>query len=180
MTTLTLAIDPGLTGAFALLAPTGDVIAVEDLPVVRDGTLAWIDGDRLMSRLLELRNGVAVTAIVERVHAMPKNGSQAAFSQGCTLGSIVATLQIAHVRIEFVAPSVWKRDLGLTFGKQTKDGARKRASLDKARLLYPGAPLDRQKDHGRAEALLLAHWHQQRRERVDSTIKVFDTERATA
>ena len=178
MTTLTLGIDPGLTGAFALLAPSGDAIAVEDLPVIRDGTLAWIDSDRLLGRLLELRNGVPVTAVVERVHAMPKNGTQAAFSQGCTLGSIVATLQVAHMRIEFVTPGVWKRDLGLLHGKDVKDGARKRASLDKARLLFPGAPLDRQKDHGRAEALLIAHWHQQRGERVASTIKLHDAQRA--
>ena len=160
MNALTLAIDPGLTGAFALLSPIGDLIAVEDLPVIRDGTLAWIDASALFSRLLELRDGLPLHAVVERVHAMPKNGSQAAFSQGLTLGSIVAALQLSAVRIEFATPSQWKRALGLTTSVRERSGTElKRVSLDKARLLYPHAPLDRQKDHGRAEALLLAHWY---------------------
>lgn len=34
----------------------------------------------------------------------------------------------------------------------------KSVSLDKARLLFPTAELDRKKDHNRAEALLLAEY----------------------
>jgi hypothetical protein len=34
----------------------------------------------------------------------------------------------------------------------------KAASLDKARLLFPAASLDRKKDHNRAESLLLAEY----------------------
>lgn len=158
MKNLLLAIDPGLTGAFAVL-DAGELVAVEDLPVIRDGKLGWIDADALVSRLLELRAGRDVYAIVERVHAMPKNGCIAAFSQGCTFGSILAALQIARARIEFVPPQTWKRSLGLIGGPKLTDIERKRASLDKARLLYPNAPLDRQMDHGRAEALLIAHWY---------------------
>jgi crossover junction endodeoxyribonuclease RuvC len=131
----------------------GALVAVDDLPVIRDGRLAWIDADALLSRLLEVRGGRPMRAIVERVHAMPRNGSQAAFSQGATLGSILATLQLVRARIELVTPQAWKRSLGLSSDKS--------ASLDRARLLFPDAPLDRQKDHGRAEALLIA-WHAQR------------------
>lgn len=157
MTARVLGIDPGLTGAWAMLEEDGSLLAVEDLPVIRDGRLAWIDADALFSRLLEVRDCRPVRAIVERVHAMPRNGSQAAFSQGCTLGSILAALQLVRARIELVQPQVWKRALGLIGDKALSDVDRKRASLDKARLLFPDAPLDRQRDHGRAEALLIAH-----------------------
>lgn len=158
MSTLTLGIDPGLTGAFALLDARGELIAVEDLPVVRDGKTGWIDASLLLSQLLQVREGNVVHTTIERVHAMPKNGSQAAFSQGCTFGSILATLQVLQTRIEFVAPQTWKKSMGLLSGRETTDTARKQASLDKARLLFPGADLARKKDHGRAEALLIAHW----------------------
>jgi hypothetical protein len=36
--------------------------------------------------------------------------------------------------------------------------SRKSASLDRARLLFPTAKLDRKKDHNRVEALLLAEY----------------------
>ena len=76
----TLGIDPGLTGAWAVLEADGSLVAVEDLPVIRDGRLAWIDADALLSRLLEVRGGRPMRAIVERVHAMPRNGSGTAKS----------------------------------------------------------------------------------------------------
>lgn len=155
---LILSIDPGLTGAFSVMTHDGELLALDDLPVIRDGKLAWIDAEAFTSRLFDVKAGRDLHAIVERVHAMPKNGSQAAFSQGCTFGSILASLQILRARIEFVPPQTWKKFTGLTDSSKT-DTERKRASLDKARLLWPHASLDRQKDHGRAEALLIAHWY---------------------
>lgn len=159
MTKLILAVDPGITGAFALLDQSGTFLAVDDLPVIADQKTKWIDADAFVSALLQRLNGQDTTAIIERVHPMPRNGSQAAFSQGMTLGSILAALQVVRARIEFVTPQSWKRQLGLVSSKDQTDGDRKRASLDMARLRFPEAPLDRQKDHGRAEALLIAHWY---------------------
>lgn len=163
-TELILAIDPGLEGAFALLAPTGDVIAVEDLPVIEDASLSWIDGSVLTSRLFALRNGVATRAIVERVSAMPKQGVSSTFKFGVTFGSILGALRVLQIPIEFVTPVSWKRAIGLPPAAGRKDSAVKGEALDKARLLYPEAPLHLQKHHGRAEALLIAHWFINRHE----------------
>lgn len=150
MSVLTLGVDPGITGAWAILGAAGTLIAVDDLPVIREGKrLAWIDSDSWLSRLFAVADGNRLAATIERVHAMPGNGSLAAFSQGCTLGSILATLQTARASIELVTPAVWKKAYSLSSDKS--------ASLDKARLLFPLAPLDRVKDHNRAEALLIAH-----------------------
>jgi hypothetical protein len=87
MSGLTLGVDCGITGAFAVLDADGTLIAVDDLPIIRSGKLGWIDADTLTSRLIEIRAGRELRATVERVHAMPRNGSQAAFSQGATLGA---------------------------------------------------------------------------------------------
>lgn len=82
-----LGIDPGITGAFAVVDADGLLVAVEDLPVIRDRRLGWIDAEAFTTRLIELRRGRNMRAFVERVHAMPVNGSQASFSQGATLGA---------------------------------------------------------------------------------------------
>ncbi|HMK87259.1 MAG TPA: hypothetical protein VK437_14960 [Steroidobacteraceae bacterium] len=145
-----IGIDPGLSGAIAVLSPAGELERLEDLPVIRDRSLAWIDGAVLQSLLLDALGGRPGRAIVERVSAMPKQGIASAFTFGVVLGSILSVLQARHLPVELATPAAWKRSLGL--------GSDKRASLDKARLLYPGADLSLAKHDGRAEALLLAHW----------------------
>ena len=74
---------------------------------------------------------------------------------GVWLG-ILATLGFAYTRVR---PGVWKKALGL---RSDKEQARLRAMQ-----LYPGADLRRKKDHGRAEALLLA-WYGWQRQPVSS------------
>lgn len=161
MSRLILAVDPGMTGAWALLTRSGEVIHVDDLPIIQDQCTKWVDAEQLSSALFTHIAGRETTAVVERVHAMPKNGSKAAFSQGSTLCSLLATLQIVRVRIELVASQTWKTQLGLRMPKGTPDDERKQAALQRARLLFPAAAdrLDRKKDHNRGEALLLAHWY---------------------
>jgi hypothetical protein len=155
---LILAFDPGVTGAFAVLTESGGYVHVEDLPIIAMQSLKWVSG-ALTKRLQIVASGNEVTAIVERVHAMPKNGVIAAFSQGSTLCSILPQLQVLGMRIQLVPPQSWKRQLGLISKVKMSDIERKRAALDMARLLFPSAPLERQKDHGRAEALLIGTWY---------------------
>lgn len=157
-----ISVDPGVTGAFAVF--DGDKQTLEhvgDLPIIRDMSTAWIDADHLLSVLLRHLNGRNTTAIIERVHAMPAthSGSRTVFSQGLTLGSILSTLQIARCRIEMVSPATWKADAGLSGASKLTAKEKKSRALDKARLLYPDADLGRQKDHNRAEALLIANWY---------------------
>lgn len=147
---LTLAIDPGLTGAVAALNADGSFRGVADLPVVRDRSLAWIDGQRLVEVLRDLRAGEPARVLVERVSSMPGQGVASSFAFGVTLGSILAAVQVLQLPLELITAAQWKRALGLS--------REKRASLDRARLLFPTAELTLAKHDGRAEALLLAHW----------------------
>ena len=152
---LTLGIDPGLSGAAALLDSDGVPALVADLPVIRDRSLAWIDGAALQSMLLEAIQGRPCRAIVERVSGSPQQGVASAFTFGIGFGSILATIQTLHLPLELVTPAQWKTALGL--------GKDKRASLDNARLLFPTVELHLAKHDGRAEALLLAHYALTRR-----------------
>lgn len=147
---LTIGIDPGLTGAIAILAADGSFVSVADLPVIRDAKLAWIDGSELQSMILTSLEGRTAVAVVERVSSMPGQGIASSFQFGVGFGSVLGVLQALHIRIELITASSWKRSYGLS-----KD---KRASLHKARLLFPTAELHLAKHDGRAEALLLAQY----------------------
>jgi crossover junction endodeoxyribonuclease RuvC len=153
--TLCIGVDPGLTGAIAILDQTGALVSVTDLPVIRDLSLAWIDGGSLQSIVLDALQGQPARAIVERVSSMPGQGVASSFQFGVGFGSVLSVLQAMHIAIEFVTAAVWKKSYGL--------GKDKRASLHKARLLYPTAELHLAKHDGRAESLLLARYALNRR-----------------
>ena len=148
--TLCIGIDPGLSGAVAILDQAGELVSVTDLPVIRDLSLAWIDGNELQSIILGALQGRTAGAIIERVSSMPGQGIASSFQFGVGFGSVLSVLQAMHIPLEFVTAAVWKRSYGLS-----KD---KHASLHKARLLYPAAELHLAKHHGRAEALLVARY----------------------
>jgi crossover junction endodeoxyribonuclease RuvC len=150
MSVLTVGIDPGLSGAIAILDQAGELVSVTDLPVIRDLSLAWIDGNELQSIILGALQGRTAGAIVERVSSMPGQGVASSFQFGVGLGSVLSVLQALHIPLEFVTAAVWKRSYGL--------GKDKHASLHKARLMYPSAELHLAKHHGRAEALLVARY----------------------
>jgi crossover junction endodeoxyribonuclease RuvC len=156
--TLVLAIDPGLHGALAILDAAGGVVLLSDLPIIRDLSLAWVDGSELQSLILAALEGRTAVATVERVSSMPGQGIASSFQFGVGFGSILGVLQALHIRIEFVTPAMWKRSLGLSRDKH--------ASLHKARLLFPAADLHLAKHDGRAEALLIAHYALARTTRV--------------
>lgn len=148
---LFLGVDPGaVSGAFAVLDES-TLLMVDDLPTIASGKLKWVDGPALLSRILEIRAGKPMVAMVERQSARPGQGLSSTFTSACAFGALLATLQIAGCSLELVTPVVWKSATGAI-------GRDKGASLDAARRLYPEASLDRKRDHGRAEAILLARY----------------------
>ena len=149
---LILGVDPGaVSGAYAVLDDDAQLLECDDLPTISSGKLRWIDAPTLLSRLIELKAGRPMRAMVERQGARPGQGLSSTFTSACAFGSLLATVQIAGCSIDLVTAASWKAAIG----GLSKD---KNASLDRARLLYPSASLDRKKDHGRAEALLLCHY----------------------
>lgn len=160
---LTLGVDVGLTGAIACLRDDGAFMDVEDLPIVTHGKSKLIDGTELREIVRKMRQGQPAVAVIEKTQPTPKLGVVQAFSMGMTLGSTIDALRFSGCSIDLVMPQVWKRALGLIDSKLTTR-EKKAASLSRARLLYPSAPLERHLDNGRAEALLIAHWYQRNRQ----------------
>lgn len=146
-------IDPGKTGALAVAYPDG-VALVFDVPTVKlkgKDKPAWSDW------FTSWRNALAFNMpdmiVIEDIAARPGQGVTSMFTFGRTLGFVHAIACTANVPIHFVTPSVWKGKLGLL-------NSDKGASREKARTLFPRAAhaLERVKDDGRAEAMLLAHY----------------------
>lgn len=169
------AIDPGLSGACAVLDHNG-LRAVFDLPTMVDPTAgpaakikSKIDARALVRQLRQhCPAGEPVQAVVETIRAMaPKadgGKDHTAQSQGSllrTFGTVEAVLECLGWKPQYASPQTWKRHFGLIDKKLTAT-QRKRKSLDCARRLYPDhAGIARAGDHNRAEAILIAHYFRQ-------------------
>jgi crossover junction endodeoxyribonuclease RuvC len=147
-----LGIDPGLTGALALLTGEGR-LQVEDIPIVevaRNGKAKrQIDVAALTSYVRDLNPR---HAIIERVAARPGQGVTSMFAFGRSVGQIEGIISALGIPISYVTPQIWRRALAVPAGK---DGSRLRASQ-----LMPAYAerWRRAKDDGRAEASLIALW----------------------
>ena len=142
-----LGIDPGLDGALALV---GDgYLAVTDMPTV------GANKNRVINplALADIISGWNPThAIIERVHAMPKQGVASTLKFGHTLGRIDAVVLLKDVPVHWVPPAIWKKHFRL--GRYKEDARR----LAVERFPHIADRLSRKKDEGRAEALLIASY----------------------
>lgn len=152
---ITIAIDPGLTGALAMIDHNG-LQACADMPIMAksSGTVKnQVNAAALNSLLSEWCNGHdknEIMVLMETVRAMPKQGSSSTFSLGHTAGIIEGVVAAKGLPHEMVTPHTWKKHFGLD---SDKDKAR-----TTAQRLYPEASLARMKDHNRAEAILIARY----------------------
>jgi crossover junction endodeoxyribonuclease RuvC len=148
-----IGIDIGSKGALALLSPVGELLEIEDMPILRDGP-----GNRPNVNAPLLAEIVyrwqATQAFVEYVGARPGEGPTGAFSFGRSKGVIEGVCAAAGLPVAFLTPPVWKRAVGIPPGK---DGA-KDAARSEAIRRWPGqaAFFARVKDDGRAESALIA------------------------
>lgn len=147
---LFIGIDPGIGGAVGVVGEAGQFVGVHDMPTLPTTTgRRQVDPAALAYLLREI--GPAF-ALVERVGARPGEGAVGAFAFGHTFGSITAVLAAVGIAHDLVQPAVWKRRSGIP------PGVDKGVSIATAKRLLPAAVpcLNRVKDDGRAEALLLA------------------------
>ena len=142
------AFDPGsTTGAFAILYPDHPSgiypLSVLDIPSA-DGQ---VDAPSL-TRLLKTYG--PTHAVIERVSSMPKQGVASTFKFGVAYGIIQGVVGALNIPVQFVTPTKWKKHFGLSADKEE--------SRARALQLWPSRSelFARKKDHGRAEAALLA------------------------
>lgn len=143
--TIYVGIDPDSQGCMALTWATGSVVThFQDLGGLTTTEVAgWLD------EVNGTTQGVKV--ILERQQAMPRQGVSSTFKIGQRFGEfrgILAALGLPWVEVRAVE---WKKAMGLS-------GKDKNAARAMAQQLFPKVSFERVKDHGRAEAFLLAEY----------------------
>lgn len=160
-----IGIDPGLTGALALVGPKG-LEHVEDMPVMlRALALGKVKNQvnaagvaKILKEWCHGYDRVEILVVLEHqrpIHfpGQKPQGGASVFSLGLTTGileGVVVALGLPHRE---VTPGVWKKALSLPGGARNKGVVRA-----KAQRLYPEAPLTRVMDHNRAEAIMIARY----------------------
>lgn len=146
-------IDPGKSGAIAVVCHNSEDAAVWDMPTVKVGkTKEAIVAARLKRIIADAHPDLVV---IERVHSMPKQGVASMFSFGYSCGlveGVVAALGLPYI---FVTPQAWKKVLLASLPKDGKDSSRLVATQLWPHLTEVLAP--KTKD-GRADALLIAEY----------------------
>lgn len=149
-----IGIDPGISGAIAVLEDDGTYVEVFDIASqkIKTGkrTRTVLDEKQIIHDL-RLYEDHDTQIFLERVSAMPGNGNVSMFNFGSTFGFLKGVLSSVLSAPTLVAPASWKRHHDLI--RHEKDDARLLAKEK-----YPLAPLERKKDCDRADALLIAEY----------------------
>ena len=162
-----LGVDPGVSGALAVIDDSDKVdfrFEFFDTPTrqMKSGkTFKNVIDPSALTLLLEPYQHESYI-VIEKVNAMPSMpgpdgerrsmGATSAFNFGYGFGLWIGVIAALRIPYSMVHPMTWKRAI-MPDAAKDKDASRVRATQ-----LYPwtAKDLSRKKDHGRADALLLA------------------------
>ena len=145
-----LGVDPGQSGGLAIIHG-GRLVKGARMPVLELRGKKQVDARAVIEWLAGDAFDVAV---IEAVHAMPRQGVTSSFQFGRMLGGIESLVFSYGKPVHYVTPASWKKAMGLSSDKQ--------ASIDAAKIRF-GSDVDgmltRKADDGIAEAALIAaYW----------------------
>lgn len=148
-----LGIDLGMHGGLAVLSKENG-LWIEPMPTCDDG----IDVKEFTRLVKGFADDEPVTAYMEKVHAVPKNGahSMLTFGRGC--GLVEGALSCIGVPVVKIPPRQWMKSLH----DLSQVGNTKVRSLDAFRRIFPGidakVPNGRTHHMGMMEAALIAEY----------------------
>ena len=156
-------IDPGETGAVGVIVEAGegaaDYVEVHAIPLATRDGLDELDGRELVTMLQRIASlGDHITVIVEDQHRRPNDRPEVGWRLGPMVGAIRACLDVVGMPFTTVTPEKWTKALDVRKGKVEPSSARKLKSIRLAEKLFPSVAPIYDHDHGKAEALLLAHY----------------------
>ncbi|KAI3814283.1 hypothetical protein L1987_19034 [Smallanthus sonchifolius] len=154
-----IGIDPDVSGAMAVLKTydLGSSAQVYDSPNVKvligNRIRRRMDTKAIVELLRSLSIPIGTTAYIEQSLPYPGDGKQGWWSGGFNYGLWIGILVASGVSVVPVPSMRWKQEFKLSGNGKTKDNSRALAGS-----LFPSlsSSLKRKKDHGRAEALLIA------------------------
>ena len=150
-----IGVDVGaVSGAWGAINHHGEYVGCGDIPSI-DGRISAREFYRILKDCVSTFDVGHIA--IESVHSMPQQGIASTGKFMRAAGSIEATAELTGMPFMLVTPQRWKKHHGLI-------GKDKKAGLELAREYWPNASLKRIKDHGRADALLMALWLKENQE----------------
>jgi crossover junction endodeoxyribonuclease RuvC len=141
-----IGIDPGFSGAIVVLK-NGVPTHCEDMPVIDDGKRKELNGNKVREILLK---HYPSHVFLEKAQAMPGQGISGTGRYLTSYGIIRGILIGLGISYTLVSPITWRKKIMVDMPKE------KGASIIRAQQLFPNLELTRKKDHGKAEAVLIA------------------------
>lgn len=143
-------IDPGFSGAICVLdREKTSPLFLGDMPVLQVGDKRELDAGRVKTIL---QTYPPEHVYIEKAQSMPGQGVSSTGRYMASWGMIVGVCVGLGIKYTLVPPQTWKKAMMQGMAKE------KDASIARAKQLYPGVEFLRKKDHGLAEALLIAEY----------------------
>ena len=154
---LYIGVDPGLHGAVAMINEMGNLISVQDTPIIHvkrgtGGKNVYVETQMFALLQALSETGTIACVGIENQHSRPGQGAPATFSQGFGFGLWIMALAALKLPYEKIEPMNWKKAMSIP------PKSDKSASIVKALQLFPRADIHRKKDDGRAESLLISEY----------------------
>lgn len=143
---LYLGIDPGKKGGVAVIENDRILLC---LPLTKSNFFEAVDLCQVPGEMI---------ACLEKVHAMPKQGSVSMFTFGEGYGWLKGVMDAEQIRYQEVPPQTWKKEFSLNSDKQKSIEVAKQLHPEVS-LFLPGSRSRHAKEQdGMAEALLMAEY----------------------
>ncbi|KAK4419641.1 Holliday junction resolvase MOC1, chloroplastic [Sesamum alatum] len=163
-----IGVDPDLSGALAVLKPDNSP-QVYDSPhlkvLVGKRVRKRLDTKSIVQLLQRIDAPTGTTVYIEQSIPYPQDGKQGWWSGGFGYGLWIGILVASGYSVVPVPSLLWKNEFKLAGNRSSKDDSRELATT-----LFPSmsSMLKRKKDHGRAEALLIAAYGKGLKVNLDS------------
>ncbi len=122
-----------------------------DMPIIKNQKNE-IDEQALVAMLKECDH-----VFIEKAQVMPKQGISSSGRYMMSYGIVRGICSALGIPYTLVTPQRWKKDILADMPKE------KGASIIMVKRLFPSIDMSRKKDHGRAEAVLIAEWGRRQR-----------------
>lgn len=134
-----IGIDPGASGAIAIIDPGCDQLATFKLDATERDIADWIHA---------MTSGQQRHAFIESVHSMPKQGVSSSFKFGRSYGFLRGLLIGLQIPFEEVTPQRWQKEMSCLTGGD------KNVSKSRAQQLWP----ELKWTHAISDAALIAEY----------------------
>ena len=146
-----MGIDPGFSGALAVIDDNLKIDFVMDMPIIMVGKKRELDEAKLLTIFNRWRFR-PMTVGLEKSQTMPNQGIVSSGRYMASYGFLRGICIGSGIPYHLIRPQSWKKAMMPDMDKE------KGASIQKVTQIYPELSLTRVKDHGIADAVLIARY----------------------